>query len=167
MNKALTPTASYNGRKVDLCFTPFLNVGSGQEQETVMTLGEENGGYVCAGHVKLAQKVLFLLLSPRFYVTRDGQIALYSLLKRSTMYYIRTLFEATFIDAATEVQRFIQAQETDDDPPDERLAQITLVSWDIDSSIGKLTAYVSVQTLDIETPEIVVPLSIPIGRLVV
>ena len=92
-------------------------------------------------------------------------MTLYTLLKRSTLYYVRDTFEVSFIDAAAQVLRFLQAQETDDDPPDERIANILLESWSIDATVGKLEAFVSVQTLDIETPTIVVPLSIPIGRL--
>ena len=165
MNLSLTPTTSYNGRKIDLCFMPDINVGSSQSQRLGMTLGEERGGFVCAGHVKLAQKVMFLLFSPRFYTTRDGQITLFSLLRRGTLYYVRSMFETSFLDAAQQVKRFIQAKETDADPADERLASITLESWSVDSTAGKLEAYVSVQTFDISKPAIVVPLSIAIGRL--
>ena len=161
----LTPTTSYNGRIVDMCFMPDLNVGSSLPQQVDMTLAEERGGFVCAGHVKLAQKVFLNLFSPRFYTDSEGHLSLASLLKNNTLYYVQTTFEVAFIDTAAQVKKFIQARETDDDPPDERLYSINLTSWSIDPAEGRLSAFITITTYDIASPEIVVPITIPIGRL--
>lgn len=148
-------------RKVDLYIMGMFNFSSDQAQKTSPTLAVETGGKVCAGMVKLAQKVVQTLLTfDVVYETADWGNSLSSLLLNGVGHQIQSDFSSFMNSALGRVTDQIQGQETDDMPDDERLQDVTMTDWSFDRPNGRLTASLQVVTRLNTVMPIVVPISV-------
>lgn len=159
---ATTTNYTSNGvtRKVDLYVMGAFNFDSRAVQPTSMSMGSETGGQVCAGIVKLAQKVVNYLMSLGVFYDRQWGTGLSGVLLTYSQFQISQEFPSVITSVLSSTLTALQLQELDTDPLDERISSLALVSWNLDQPAGKLTLNLQLGSQSGDLTPIVVPISI-------
>lgn len=159
---ATTTNYTTNGvsRKVDLYVMGAFNFNSQSTQPLAPTLGAESGGQVCAGVVKVAQKIVSYLLTLAIPYDDGWGTAITASLVYSNQYQIQQLFPTVMISAISDMVKNLTAQETDTTPLDERISQVSMEDWSLDGHNGILKVSLSLRVQSGLTTNIVVPISI-------
>lgn len=145
-------------RKVDLYVQGLLNFESDGTQQLAPSLLTASGGSVCAGIVKLAQKVYNTLMSYDIAYDRDWGTALSPLMMTTNIGLIRREFSDFMTLALAGITDQIRAQETTDMPDDERVRVLSLADWGLYGDYLKALIYVTSMSGDAIT--LVVPISV-------
>jgi len=159
---ATSTNYSVNGRirRVDLYVMGALDFGSGDTQLTSPSMQATAGGRVCAGIVKLAQKVCIELLTYLPMSDLDWGTDIGLLVRQPNASIIRSSIGDTASAAVKKVMTDIIAEERAWLPDDERLLQVALLGWSIDNATQKIKIDVSVTNRNFESLPIVIPISI-------
>jgi hypothetical protein len=124
----LSTIADYEGRTVDLA--AFVRVETRRGQFMLQSLASgKSGGFVVAGIQKLAQRFLLKLLNDAgstFWDSEDGCAFLQD--ARRGRWRTVADVQQSFASALLDVKRQLLAEETDDDPNDERFSSASLTN---------------------------------------
>lgn len=158
----MSTTTNYttNGvtRKVDLYTQGVFNFNRDSMQQLNPSMGVSQGGYVCAGVVKLAQKAVNTLLNyDLFYDTAWGT-ALSALLMAGNMTTVRREFAAFMGAALNGVVQQLSEQYTSTTPLDEQLDGFRMTSWTV--YLDTVTVNLQLVTKNHVKLDIVVPISV-------
>lgn len=157
-NYTVTKSGKAVTRKVDLYVQGVMNFGSTGLQQMFPTLGVEQGGSVCAGIVKLAQKAFNTLMNYSPMYDYDWGTALTALLVAGSPALFRRDL-ATFMTSALEgVITQLQEQETVNTPDDERIRDFIMTDWYINRDT--LLIALKVVSQKQEVTALVIPISI-------
>jgi hypothetical protein len=136
----------YIGRTVDiLAFQGAKPRGETQLQQTLVAAG--SGGAIVTGILKLSQRFLIELLTPRGSVphrpTRGS-----SFMVEVSSQYIRTPMEleGAFARGLVDVRRNLQAEETADDPLDEQYGIAWVTSVEVQNGNAKI--FIAIRSRD-------------------
>ena len=147
-------------RKVDLYMMGPLSFGDQSMQATAPTLNVETGGQVCAGIVKLAQKVVSVLLSYNVYYDFDWGTRLFPFIAAGSAGNIRAILGPLLADAAESVVNDIRSGETEDMPSDERIKNLYSQDFIYDKASSSVIVMLDVLSQADIVTAIVVPVSI-------
>ena len=158
----MSTTTNYatNGvvRKVDLYVQGALNFDSTTRQQVYPTLAVEQGGQVCAGIVKLAQKALNTLMSYDIFYDPSWGTGFSTLIMSGNSHLIRREFNSFIVSALNLVLQELRDQETETTPADEKVQGLHMLSWSITTDALRC----SIQVVSAATTSviIVVPISV-------
>jgi hypothetical protein len=155
-----TNTSNNNPRKVDIYLMGLFDFTSSSTQKLSPTLSVETGGKVCAGAVKLAQKFMMTLLAYNIYYDFSWGSMFSPLFITGTQYQIRKDISTFMRVTLDKITRDIQAQETSDMPPDERLNRLYLKSWYYDRPTSTMKLSIVLNTQSNEVIPIIVPITV-------
>ena len=147
-------------RRVDLYVMGPLDFASSESQLTAQTMGADIGGRVCAGIVKVAQKVVVTMLANNVVNDSSWGTSLGSLLLSGKLGTIKSELGAVLEAGVKYTQSSLIAEEDVNLPDDERISELTLLTWDMDVYNSLLNVSVSVSTRNYETLPIIVPIPI-------
>jgi len=153
-------TVNNTRRRVDMYVMGSLDFTSEDVQETNQTMAAEEGGRVCAGIVKVAQKVAITLLAGNILNDYDWGTSLASLMLSNQLQTIKTEMDSVLAAGVKYVQTSLVKEEDPKLPDDELIGEVVLQDWYLDTVNNKLVLSVSVSTRNFETMPIVVPISI-------
>lgn len=157
----MSTVADFVGRTADLLAFQGL-FPSAKEQLVEMTLVRSGeGGFICTGVQKLAQRVLTVLLTKKGSVRYLPQIGTTFMLRADrgewrTQSDVLMAFTAAKLDLVRQVRGVEQA----DDPLDEKLAMVNLVS--IGLLADRVTLRISVTTQAGNNYQFVAPVRVPV-----
>jgi len=150
---------NYDGRTLDLCILGALPYSAQTTAEVDSTLDIARGGQICAGVVKLMQKVMILLLTysqryDPFWGTDVPEALLSGNLNKAA-----TRLGQTLPTAMSEVVASLKAQEYLEMPLDERIDRLEQVDeMTVDYLTGSISIKIRVTTLLGAQIELVVPI---------
>lgn len=155
-------TTNYDNRRVSLSiYSSSFNYYSDAEQLAPTTLNGDQGGFVCAGIVKLCQSVLVFLLSDDLIFDSTWGSAIPRYMSGSVQYFAQNI-ENVMSAAFTETKREMQHYQRDDAPADEQLSDLSLLSWDLMPDGTGITMTIQVTSVAGEQRNVVVPLNITV-----
>jgi len=142
----VSTVADFVGRTADLLAFQgsFPHVREQLVQMTLVRSGE--GGFLCTGVQKLAQRLLLVLLTKKGsmrYLPAFGT----AFMIRAERGIWRTQSDVmmAFTAAKLDLVRQMREQESDDDPPDERLAMVNLIGIGLNADSVSLRISVTTQ----------------------
>jgi len=152
-------TTNYDGRTLDLCILGGLSYAAGTREEVHSTLDLAIGGQVCAGVVKLMQKVLVLMLTYSHRYDPDWGTSLPEVISEGSLSRVASRLEQRLPEIMEDVTATLRAQEFIDTPLDERIDSITR-EGDISVNYDELSVSVQLRviTLNGSSTTIIVPL---------
>lgn len=155
-------TTNYDNRRVSLSiYSSGFNYQSDAEQAAPTTLNGENGGFVCAGIVKLCQSVLVFLLSDDVVFDPQWGSAIPRYMDGSVQ-SLSTDIENILENAFSETIRQLQFNERDDAPDDERIQGISLRNWSFIEEGTGITVSIQVTSAAGESRDLVIPLNLTV-----
>jgi hypothetical protein len=134
--------SQYLGRKADLvAFQLFLESGINQLDMSLSKEGQ--GGAIVVGPQKVVQRFLLELFREKGSMTlrpRGGT----DFITEFRLGYMRTPVDVTgaFARAVVDIRNTLQAEESDDDPDDERFANATLLSTEVTGTTAVVKAQI-------------------------
>lgn len=150
---------SFVGRSVDLSIFDTTEDPGVQ----ILPLVFVDAGEVTTGILKLAQIVLRFILTEKGTMPSDSTYgASFMSLLLSGQLHTETQLAAEFNNAATEAIDFIRLYETSSLPDDEKIGDIILEDYSV--AYDRATIRFKVVSLAKEDREIIVPISIPLGK---
>jgi len=152
-------TTNYSGRKIDICILGDLPYAADSSGEVTTTLDLGIGGQLCAGIVKLLQKVLIALLTYNYRYDPAWGTSLPEALTRGNLTTALNVINAEVPIVLEAVSELLRRQEFLETPLDERIDRLDLageVTADYDT--GTISMGIRVTTLQGTTNQIVVPL---------
>ena len=117
-------TTNYDGRKLDFCILGTLPYAAGELAEVNTTLDLVLGGRVCAGVVKLMQKVLVLFMTYTYRYDPSWGTVIPEVITTGNLNTVVTQLEQSMPKAMEKVANTLRTQEYADTPLDERVAKI-------------------------------------------
>jgi hypothetical protein len=155
-------TTNYDNRRVSLSiYDSGFNYRSDMEQAAPTTLNGKDGGFVCAGIVKLCQSVLVFLLSDDVVFDSEWGSAIPRYMNASVQSLstdIENIMEAAF----AETIRQLRFNEKPNAPADERIQGLVLRNWDFVEEGSGITVSIRVTSVAGETRDLVVPLNLTV-----
>jgi hypothetical protein len=151
----------YRGRQADFWgFQPVLTPG--KDELLVQSLvTRTNGGSIVAGIEKLVQKILVTLLTPlgsKLQLPTDGTEFLID--ARQGLWRTVADVEQSFYSARVDMQRQIIADETAEDPADEKYGDVVLTSVVLAGDM--VTIRVNVASAAGATRTVLTPIQVPL-----
>ena len=155
-------TKSGATRKVDLYVMGRFDHSSGERQLTQPSISVPSGGFVCAGIVKLAQKIIITILSVRVaYDPEWGTVLTHLVLSGGNNNgTIQENFAYVMSDALDKTKAALKQEENPLTQLDERISELLLEDWRFFNGRTGISVVISLTTMSNETVEIVVPISI-------
>jgi len=152
-------TTNYDGRKLDLCIMGGIEYSGGSTSEVLSTLDLQLGGRVCAGVVKLMQKVMVLMLTFTYRYDPSWGTVLPEIITLGNINSVVAQLEQQLPKIMEKVANTLKTQEYADTPLDERIA---LIEQDGDTLVDhdnlSISIRVRVTTLNGISNTIVVPI---------
>jgi len=146
-------------RKVDLYIMGQPNIIPNVVQKSAPTLNVETGGQICAGIVKLSQKVVNVMLSYNVYYDFDWGTKLFPFIISGSATNIQAVLGTLLAAVAESVVSDISSGETDDAPLDELIKDMYSRSFTYSKADSRVVVFFDiVSQADIVT-SIVVPIS--------
>lgn len=156
----MSTVVDFVGRTADLLAFQgsFPHVREQLVQMTLVRDGE--GGFLCTGVQKLAQRLLMILLTKKGslrYLPKVGT----AFMIRAERGVWRTQADVmmAFTAAKLDLVRQMRAEEKDDDPPDERLAMVNLIG--IGLQADRVSLRISLTTQAGTNYQFITPVSVP------
>jgi len=160
----MSTTTNYtlNGgvRKVDLYIMGPYSFKESTLQLTKPTLASAGGGQVCAGIVKLAQKVVGVLLSYNLYYDLDWGTQLFPFILSGNGAQVHRLLPALMAGATAAVVAQIRGSEPFNLPDDERIGNFRMTDYTYDRLGGRVSVVLGVTSRSNEQISVVTPISI-------
>ena len=151
-------TTDYTDRTRDLCIYTNFDWADAAMQAVDISLNGIEGGLICSGTVKLAQKVLIALLSYGSAYDTVPSSLLAEYLQTGESRPAR-LYSAITI-AFTQTKAYINNNLPDDAPDDERVSSIKLVEWNYDRAAGSLDIEIEVYSVGGSNFPLLIPLNV-------
>ena len=152
----MTRTTNYDNRRVSLNIYDTFNFSSDFQQKTRLGLGSFEGGKVCAGIVKLVQRVLTLLLTDFIPFDPEWRTNLAVQIRGNMPANANSLVAVSVYQVKQQMARVIR----EDTPDDERLADISIddVSYNDNKTVLRIS--LSILSAAGETRDLVVPINL-------
>jgi hypothetical protein len=147
-------------RKVDLYVMGAFNFGSSARQRTSPSLVVEKGGQVCAGAVKLAQRMLITMMAYNVYYDPTWGTTLLRIVSSCAPQAIMPYLQQSMALIINNTVSQLQAQETDDMPADEKIDHAYMDDAAYDRGLGKLSLSIILVSQSKENIPLTVPISV-------
>lgn len=151
----------YVGRTIDLLAYSGARTGAGEVQLTMALAQPGEGGQITTGIQKLSQRVLLEAL------TEKGSLRYLPLrgcdfMREARLGFFQTPMDvlASFSASLVDIQQNLQAEESDDDPADERFASAEILAVTLVD--GNASVTVRVLSLAGTSRDIIAPLSVTV-----
>ena len=150
---------NYDGRTLDLCILGDLPYAENTRSEVNSTLDISKGGQICAGVVKLTQKVMVLLLTYAHRYDSEWGTSLPEVAMSGTIDKAAERLAQVLPETMQRVVGLLKSEEFIDTPLDERIRQLDQYGETvIDYETGTLNVGFALSTLNGVTNTIIIPL---------